>query len=193
MFRKKKAKFSFDDKWLIEQVSGGNKPGCCVPITKEAERFSKNHDLVVVLKSNAFGDKVAEPNELAISRKITVRSLCLLERLHEFSKVPELVECAKVLCQKIEDKIVAEAIAYLYSYHRLDDNKNPYPNNMARPEVALLLGLLFGYRVCCIRYYLETRYFGAPRYLEKTAFNKSGVYLGVLCENCLGDYEKYCE
>ena len=47
------------------------------------------------------------------------------------------------------------------------------------PEAAACLGLLFGFPVCCIHYFLNTRHFGAE--WEQRTFTDVGY---VQCEDC---------
>ncbi|MDA2936171.1 hypothetical protein MYX06_03060 [Patescibacteria group bacterium AH-259-L05] len=181
-----------DEQWLIEEVIKGNKPGCEVYVSEEARRFAKTHGLVVISESDLFGRVVVTPdrklveelNALNISQPVPLSSLPIVDWLRDFSEFPFVQKQAERLFKKIDSMVIAQALAYLCEYPKITDERELFYKGKVKPEVDLLFGLLFGYRTCCIRYYLATRCFGKERYQNESNTNEQGFYNGVLCEEC---------
>lgn len=172
------------ERLLILSVQNGKKPSCSTGITKQTQHLAEKYNLAVRLGYNAYGNTIAnKPQRLDISRKEPVSSLPIKQLLASLSDYPQIQDEIILLYDKICDLIIAEALGWLSVYPRLNNERRPFPHNMERPAVAALLGLLYGYRFCCIRYYLETRYFGYKRHREVSVW-RGNCYVGVLCDTC---------
>lgn len=58
---------------------------------------------------------------------------------------------------------MARALAVLTSFPRIDSHYDLQGGTSERPEVAVLQGLLLGYPLRDVDYYLRTRYLGEPK------------------------------
>ena len=90
--------------------------------------------------------------------------------------IPELENKISTLYGKIKNMTVVEAVNFLNSLSRLK-------GGWELPEVAAIEGLLFGYRPCCVKYYIDSRYLGKPSYEEEGhCFDDEEEY--VMCKEC---------
>jgi len=122
----------------------------------------------------------------------------------KYEKVSEIIK----LANKLKDKTTAQALVLLDQYPRIEVSDsslhvrevfNPRTHQkfnaliklegccMERPEVSVLEGVLFGYKNCCIKYYVETRYFGFLRdkISENIGDEKDSINPCVLCPQCV--------
>jgi len=95
---------------------------------------------------------------------------------------PQIKEKAKALYMKLSSKRIAEVVLLLHDEPRNGVNGDKKVN----PEVAVLEGIIFGYKKCCIEYYVDTRYTGKPRHLLEKKVNdfilEKEHPMHILCE-----------
>ncbi|MEX2144790.1 MAG: hypothetical protein WD712_00195 [Candidatus Spechtbacterales bacterium] len=93
---------------------------------------------------------------------------------------------AHMLYLQTADMIVADACTFMLDkYHdvRSGEHEKCCVSCDTEAEISILLGLFFGYRLCCVMYYVNTRYLGRQGYEEdmEIAYDEHGHYRGVPC------------
>lgn len=144
---------------ILQLVSSGKKLGCYTSGKLVPTRASKLN-LECVLAPFAVGDKVPEQpcRGYAVARRVFMREV-LPSLVLPVLRIRVIKRRLRTLIGKVRDKSVAQTLAFLLSYPRVDKVYGVVTaGNLERPEVAILQGLLLGYAPCCIEYYIETRY-----------------------------------
>ena len=139
-----RSNFQRTDQSLVQRVIDNLKPGCGVSSKPE------NKELI----------NIENKDRVFVSKNKKVREFFDLEFILEnFSTLGEVImnRCER-LYGKIKKKPVAKALKYLNNVPREDKE---FPNsvklNGERPEVALLEGLLYGYPLNEIKWYVERK------------------------------------
>lgn len=94
----------------------------------------------------------------------------------EFSKeVNGFSEKIKILYERVKKMPLVETVKLLVGWPCLK-------GGLEQPEVAIIEGLIFGYKICDIDYYLRTRYLEKKKHpYEDLGAEKAGL---VVCEKC---------
>ncbi len=146
---------------LVKMVMDGKKPGAFIDILEN----SPDNRLKTVKTGAWFRGAVQEPDGMAISMKgVNVSDVVNPWTLRAYSG-SGIEERLYGIWQKIENEEVADALAYLNEYPRLDNEFSAvHKSNLERPEIAILEGHLFGYDQCCIDYYFRRNYLGGEKH-----------------------------
>lgn len=153
----------------IEQLKNG---------ARFATWLTKDPSVVAFSEENNFEilEQDKEDTQCVIAPKKKVSELPLKVVFDHF---PEYKQELDSLVEHISGMSIARGVLYLINNHPKD------LKNVEKPEVAILLGLFFGYPMCDIRYYVDTR-FGNKKPHEMEYVGES---VGrVLCEGCAKKY-----
>lgn len=188
---------------LTQLVLAGKKPGA---IIDQRGLIDNNNQYRLYVYRELGLEAIPSSNGLAIAiGKFNNASVILRQK--KLPEIPQVQNEITQLANNIKDKTIAQAIIFLYEYPRINLNDswqiqeviNPMTNQkfkaktrvvgrtMEKPEVAALEGVLFGYENCCIKYYMNTRYFGVPRdeVSEEIQDIKEPDNPCVLCPQCV--------
>jgi len=154
----------------VEELLGQNRSSTLIWKTKEAKIFADKNNLDLI----ELGGPIPElktPNRYIIAKKEKITNL-LEEKVNAYSG--PFSDKMKEFYIKIKDLSVLEATKVL-----VDEPFNE--KGLEIPEVAILEGLMFGYKPCDIEYYINTRYLGQKEHSLEDVGDKVGH---VVCEKC---------
>jgi hypothetical protein len=168
---------------LVQMVLDGKKPGAYIDDLSGVEQF-KSFGLDVISTGPAWRDVTLPENCLVIAKKQKVKDA--LTHVH-LPLIPRLQSRVDSILSKINDLSVAETLVLLNQMPRVDDEYDIEISNLERPEVALLEGVLLGYKSCCVTYYISTRYLKVPRDETSEQINNehAGENSHIRCPTCV--------
>jgi hypothetical protein len=197
---------------LVQMVVNGSKPGCLAvlltedendPITPEeyAQEIAKRYDLECIKADTVEGNKIIDNSEYghyAIAKKRKVTDILAKAKL---PKIPKIQDRVPKITDEIKNMTIAEALAYLGIVPRVDEEfAMVQEDNFEKPEVALMQGVLLGYKPCCIEHHIHTRYLRSPGDFEmeekqyETEQYFGSQYHHGLCDDCINrEYKKIQE
>jgi hypothetical protein len=124
---------------------------------------------------------------------VVVGKRIVFEKAMQGRPVPDIRdygEKAAKLYDALKGLSVAKAEAYLVSLPHDNSPQECVQDDMERPEVAIVMGMINGFKDCCIGFYIDTRMHGVPEpegYLDacRTAPPTSGCS-HIPCPSCVG-------
>lgn len=141
--------------------------------SKKAKEFADKYGLEILeLPSPVNG--LRTPGRYIIGKKGKVGCLVYSKRL-TISLPQVILDKASRLYERMRDLTPCQALKFLL-------DQPPLRGALERPEVAMLEGILFGYKSCDIEYYVETRYLGRRKHPYEDEIAKNFGY--VFCERC---------
>ena len=113
----------------------------------------------------------------------------IISWINEFFYDRDVFRRAHMLYLQVADMVVADACTFMLDvYHNVLDQDHDECCSYCHTEteIDILLGLFFGYSLCCVKYYVDTRYLGQQGYDEDDdiAYDEHGLYRGVPCPTC---------
>ena len=135
----------------------------------------------VVLTGAALRENTHQPKDaVVIARPEKFTSLLSERDLQRFRNLG-FGERLDELLGEIGAKSIAETLAYLNAYPRVDDEYDIAAHNWERPEVAILTGIALGYPTCDVEYYVRIVYLGDMRNPQEGTHSLFGY---ALCPEC---------
>ncbi len=161
----------------------GQKPGARIDGLNNSKKYLKL-GLEAIPTGNWDEGKITRPLKLTIGKPQAVEEVLLSRVIPE---IPQIRSRISALLEEIKDKSVAKALVFLDQYPRQDEEYAVVEmNNLERPEVAAAIGVLLGYKDCCIKYYVETRYLGAQMHKdEKRDYEQNVLNPYTRCFACV--------
>jgi len=154
----------------LEQLKGEDRSAALIWEDENAKKFAEENNLDLIELPPPIEEK---PNRYIIAKKEKTANI-LEEKVNVLSS-GKISEKVKALYSKIKEMSAAEATKFLIEQPFGDDGKES-------PEVAVIEGLMFGYKPCDVEYYVNTRYFGEEKHPdEDIGFEKYGY---VVCKEC---------
>ncbi|MBI2049505.1 hypothetical protein HYT32_01135 [Candidatus Roizmanbacteria bacterium] len=141
---------------LVGLVLSGKKPGAYIDLRnkEKCEKLGLEAVPTRYFNGSIWVERLAVGNRQLVSDVL---------RSKKISEIPRLKNRVRALINELNGKSVVQALAYLVEYPRKDKE---FPiveeNRVERPEFAMLIGILLGYREDCVKYYIETKYLGFP-------------------------------
>ncbi|MDP4010487.1 MAG: hypothetical protein Q8P37_01350 [Candidatus Spechtbacteria bacterium] len=110
----------------------------------------------------------------------------IISWIDEFFYDKDVFRRAHMLYLQVADMVVADACTFMLDvYHNIcnDDHDKCCASCDTEAEISVLLGLFFGYSLCCVKYYIDTHHLGQQGYDEAPdiAYDEHGHYRGVPC------------
>ncbi len=126
---------------LLRLIEGGRYISV-LPDSPEARYFVQTNNLDVrILPPKEIG-------QIVVGTHKKIRDVISIEDINEVG-FPEYINELKNLYAKISDELVVDAFILLQNLF--------IENNYQFPEIDIIYGLLFRFKVCDIRYYVQTR------------------------------------
>jgi len=166
------------DKACLNMVISGAKPGGAISPTN-----SLDESKLLVVPAKCQKMKTVDGKDygsLYISlRGKLVSDVISPEQIEQYRDF-DFYANIKRLYNDVKGMEVALALDYLMR-KRLDDEDNILD---WFPEIESLVGLLFGYNPCCVKYFLETRCFDGEKHELERAASAIVEIPHVLCRDC---------
>ena len=173
------------EKEILDQLISGTRFVGIVSDTPYVNDFVLKHDL----------DSTVLPTEIVqtvqsciVASKKKINEVLTKEDLIQVG-FPEYEESLLEIFANIQNVSICEAFKKIQTIF--------IKKNYSSPEIDIIYGLLFGYKICDIRYYIQTRDMGMPHHeLEIAMDKKIGDRERVLdeqyvrCEKCTLEYLK---
>lgn len=165
----------------------------------------RNSRVASTVLDNPVNIEIAEGTGLAVSHSrrlswsndtVSLVSISLTKKvkdapgiiswIDEFFYDRDVFRRAHMLYLQVADMVVADACTFMLDvYHNIcmDDHDECCASCDTEAEISILLGLFFGFSLCCVKYYVDTRYLGQQSYDEDAdiAYDEHGYYRGVPC------------
>jgi len=173
---------------LTDLVRAGKKSSAFINL-EDIGSSGELEDLDCVEVGNWFAGSIEPPNLYAISIKgKTVTDIITPSDLNYFMDIDIVYTRLTLLYHQLQSLKVPNALKLLSEYPRNDDQFIGIIEwNGERPEVAIMEGLLLGYRPCDIFYYIRTRYLGEKEHaLEHNYLGKLDCP-HVICFSCASE------
>lgn len=158
---------------VIRKIYLGKKPaGCVSRLTDSSIKRLKELGLEV----KTCSETGSSTSVTVIARRGIAKEVLRRKDVQFFSSF-NFKDRLAILVKQIKGMSILDAVVYLLNS----------PGYIEDPAIEVCVGLLFGYPVCCIQYFIETSHFGIPRDPKEELENRYSELFHVeyaLCKRC---------